>query len=790
MDPSSSRGAETNPAKKFALPSADSIDAMMKEFSVPDGTPAIFKQWQKDKAKSLKSSSSSVLALDDSRSNSGNSGGGVSTSASAVSIFSEESNHAFLRHEVSQDSKFASQVDDDFWPEEEEPPAPEFKAPKETHNNTNWVKKRFRYMVRGDNKKRPKSQIMEEADEFDLTEYPRRVLIAKHIHRPRWGNKPLPPNLSPFTYEFYVYNSIKHLLNDLKNMPERDRTLFTVAEENGAVMVYLDLEIPMNRVDAAVHGTSSLALFGYCIALVKTVLSMILEMNLSCWSDSYLIYESSDATKWSAHAHIPLPFRAIGSLRESMARVKDTFAKLFEAGIPAFRPLFYLDQNKTGAFEWKTVVDMKVFTKKRNFRLPLNTKVAKNAYLKSVNNKLPNWNRFPSAPCSVDLNNFENSITAGMILARNSRAFWNPMTVKYAPLLQNKSSMDAKPSDFRCLPPTGSVNSMSSELRKLYALGNTWPDQETKPVRDRVSKALESFFKHMYDEDWEEMIRPVLGSEDSTKAQLRSVVKNLYTAFEKSPRFMAIFLMLLLQVYRPGAGLDQKLVETAFAIDTVRSVAQMIYMELFRNNNPIKAFSTLLAFYGHVDLALSKTCSEEQGKMRQEFIKSLSNDFIENYLKVFVMKNAYTRLHLMDTFVLNNICRYLLLCSGYYVHCMSVPMGYGHVSLHVLPHTPLGYKPTELSKMYAFVFKTAFTMEGKEDAPPVFRIACRSSYGFKGLPQEPMPFIVHGMHYSEDLLETIKRIRATQLGSETDTADGPRAMFAIVNMHNREPASK
>jgi hypothetical protein len=544
-----------------------------------------------------------------------------------------------------------------------------------------------------------------------------------------------------------------------------------------AVFLYLDLEIPLSRVEASVHGSSSLALFGYCVGMVRAVISLVLELNTSCWADSYLIYESTDATKWSAHVHVPLPFRVIGAVRETMARVKDLIAKLFDAHVPAMRPMFYLDQNKTGAFEWKCVVDMKVFTKKRNFRLPLNTKVEKNAHLKCANDKLPGWNRHPSAPCSVDASNFEDMVSAGMILARNSRAFWNPVTVKYAPLLKNRATMEPKPSDFRCLPPTGYVSSVAAELRKLYASGDGWPDQDACSAEQRVVGALHSFVSHMFEDDWESMTRPVLSSTDPATEVQRSLVKTLYASMQKSPRVAAITLMLLLQVYRPGGGLDQKIADSSYTLAVVRGMAEMIHAEIFQKNSPIQAFSLLFSFHSRVDSAFSRTCSPDQAKLRQEFFKELRDDFIERFLRGQVMKNAYNRTHLTDVFVLNNVCRYLLICSGFYVHCMSVPASCTSPSLDVLPHRPLSYKRGQLDLVYEFVFKTSFQLEGKQDAPSVSRMTARVC----GQAQ----FVVHRLHYSEDLVDTIARIRATQIASaeEASAERGPNAMFKIVRVN-------
>jgi hypothetical protein len=266
-NPAKTSSSPSNTVKRFAIPGADTVDDMMKEFSVSDSSlvPAGFHEWRKTfgstaappKRKLASSLSSSALTFEDSRS--------ASNGTAAVFCSSEESNHPFMRSDVSQDAKFADQ-DRDGCEEEEEmirdvqalTSSPSSVAATKSGsqqrqrglpvvsqaavapNGGTWVKKRFRYMVEGKNKsghKRAEGQVMESAPEFDLEEYPTRVLIAEHIRRPKWGNKPFPPGLSPFTYQFIIYRSVKHVIQDLKNLPDKNRTLFTVAEENGYVLL-------------------------------------------------------------------------------------------------------------------------------------------------------------------------------------------------------------------------------------------------------------------------------------------------------------------------------------------------------------------------------------------------------------------------------------------------------------------------------------------------------------------------------------------------------------------------
>lgn len=229
---------------------------------------------------------SGKIPAEDSRSDSGSSMPGI--------IRSEESRLDFMRHSVDQDSRLGAHNDEDFLdvfgdeydPAKEEEEMLQFKKDIENATATdnlsqnNGGKKRFRFMVPGP--KRSDSQVMESAEEWNINAYPRRVLIADHVKRFFSKKRPVPVDkrtgkpLKGDYYEFLIYSSVYRVIEDLQKLPLKNKTLFVVAEENGSVMTFLDLEIPTKWLDQKRHGTSLRNHFGYCIAVVRSILSSIL----------------------------------------------------------------------------------------------------------------------------------------------------------------------------------------------------------------------------------------------------------------------------------------------------------------------------------------------------------------------------------------------------------------------------------------------------------------------------------------------------------------------------------
>jgi hypothetical protein len=217
---------------------------------------------------------------------------------------------------------------------------------------------------------------------------------------------------------------------------------------------------------------------------------------------------------------------------------------------------------------------------------------------------------------------------------------------------------------------------------------------------------------------------------------------------------MAIALLLMTQVYRPGIGFDQELLPGSYTLNSVRILTETIHTHLVQTPNPMAAFSVVFSFYDSLDLALSRTSSIGQFPLRREFLRELCKDFIENSLKKKIMQNTYDRLHLLDPFVLMSIVRHLFLCSGYYLHTMQIPAGAAGArpSASFLPLRLSEYSRQDLDNMYEYVVKTCFILEKKQNAVSIVNRMLRRVSLNDGSVED---FVVHSRR-GHDLVKSLE----------------------------------
>lgn len=709
------------------------------------------------------------------------------------------------------------------------PKRPRQQPQKRTRKELFQGKLKFLFMVRGDpTKKRSESQVMELADEYNLDTHPRRVLIATHVARYFNKNRPPPVDksgkpLSPYTYQFFIYSSIGHVLKDLMNLPAASRTLFAVVEENGPVFMYLDLELPLAWRKAERHGNSMRNFFGYCIALVRAIMSLLLGINMCCISDSYILFESQDATKWSAHVHIGWPFRSIASLRSMFALVRERLWEMFESGVEAVRPVFYYFENpKTQTSEWKCAIDLGVYTKKRNFRLPECTKCDKNAFLRNTNFALPRWNRIGESPCAVNLANPAHVLSTGLILARNSIGFWNPITVRFAPLLEhaNKqldmSSSDSscpvpQPNDFRCLPDSGVTKTRMDRLRALCN-GN---------IPNAFHERMSEFLQSCYEENWMALVRPFCTGEpnddivggnisvpaddatNATAATFGRVLQSAHAFCSQSPLNMTTFLLVWAHLYRPGLGIDQKIAHTEhFAVRLIVFFATKISTAV-TNRNHSAACTSVFALLTMTETHLSATCTTEMQAKKKEFLVSLQNDFIKNFLVRSVLNNTYNADQLLDVFVLFSLIPSVVLCSGFHVLSMQrdepaaaaaaattatvVEQGW------ILPSTLTEYSAETRFSSYERCFKAVLRREGKQQAT---RVSCINTVRIKEDETAVISLYNHRKHqYRYDPVDVIipqlrKRLRLEDRATVSSALKASRSASPKVNEEEEQSSSE
>lgn len=615
----------------------------------------------------------------------------------------------------------------------------------------------FRFMV--DGPKRAKTQVVELSEKYSERLYPRRVLLADHVKRWFPRGKPAPVDksgkpLPPYTYRFILYDSVRSVIKDLLNLPPADRTLFAVIEESGAVFAYFDLEIPSKQIDSRVHGSSMLNYFGYCFAVARSLLSQILGTNLCCWSDSPILFESEDVSKWSAHLHIGWPFRNIAALRSIMGTFKDRLWEMFHAGVTSVIPLFYLSTDKvSGESTVKCAIDLGVFTKKRNFRLPECTKREKDAFLRCANTKLPRWNRPGETPCAVV--SIEQKvrippdqyalISTGFILARNSYAFWNPITIRFSDVLEQHEKAEANhnihfpvlhPKDVRCLPDNGLIKTCSLKIHKLLEDHGIerWSDKLTTAELDLIITVnFEAVFQAYYEQSWIELVG-VFRNNTSIKPAISECIHQLYALCRQSPTHLVVSLLCWTQLYRPGLGLDQESVR-GFKKKGGPPVLKLVHHHASRiadailRDTPVFAWSHVYALFFQNETTLSGTNTEAGIPARTEFLKSVGQDFLANYLTKRVFSNAYMRSHLLDPFVLFSLAPAVILASGYHIHSMQRITSSEQEGLdQELWFLPASYPIVDtqphklLIKSYDHTFLSVLKREGKHTAPRVAQI--------------------------------------------------------------------
>lgn len=450
--------------------------------------------------------------------------------------------------------------------------------------------------------------------------------------------------------------------------------------------------------------------------------------------------------------------RSIASLRALMAMLKIRVWELFDAGVDSVKPLFYYFEDEiTGKPDWKCAIDLGVFTKKRNFRLPNCTKCTKNAFLHNTNDKVPQWNREGKSPCAVKISDQVLLLSTGFILGRNSIGFWNPITIRYTPLLSSISNrseasnqMVSKPNDFRCLPDTGSVIAHCSRLHKEYDRGVSWPEgMKNEDIILLIDTLLDSFLRNYYDESWIELIRP-FSADLSTP--FGDCIKKLYATCKQSPRHLVTYVLCWAQLYRPGLGLNQKAsAGKGFVLQLAHLYTNLIMTAVSRAD-PIASFNAVFGLFSKNEQTLSETCSASMAPLKRDFLNNLAKTFIDNYVSTYVLPNAYNTQHLLDVFVLFHMCRNLLLCTGF--HVLSMERDSDNNSW-ILPNTlPVGDK--SLIRIFEYCFKTSLKHECKHEAPK------RSAINTLRISEnESIALNVYAKsQYKEDLLEgLIPRLR-------------------------------
>lgn len=514
----------------------------------------------------------------------------------------------------------------------------------------NFATQKFPYQVPGES--RNASEVMVKSKYHDVSEYQLRVCVAinyktSNPYRPDGSKNPK----TKYSYRIYARPSVilLKLLQERLNPSSELRHAFVVVDEDEPIFRFGDYDLPAECIDPAVHGKNLMDLVGYATAVNRLLESQIMAVNLLCFGDGYVPFVSTENEKWSAHLHMTFPYNTRVTLATVMKQCADRIEEAYRDGLKSAKPLIYKQINKAGKEELAHVADKKIFTKKRNFRMPYATKADKTASLVPTNS-LPLWNRPASYMCASDAT-FEG-LSACMITCRTSIEMWNPNNMRNAHLLEaargtatKNAQLDAVSfqSDFRCLPVTGNSANYTKKIlydvkdgacppviltEKYLKTDSNTGKYEWRTLRDRidgvVDECIEWVFKLLYSDSWLETKRNALlhGGEE------QAMVEGIAELCRKSPLHTQAFLALLPHVYQPGKPLDQPFMNSPdpaldVVIDAASSIADAFQPIKKTEAKLVAAWRDVWEFRAHVELSYSNTCTDAQRSARKAYLKDL-----------------------------------------------------------------------------------------------------------------------------------------------------------------------
>ena len=589
----------------------------------------------------------------------------ASSSSSSIGagaqVFSEESMGADYRHDVEEDAQMSdsrgvTSAEDSIMTDG----APH---PHQVHGDRDsFVRQTFKFAAEdspGGGKKgsngpayhhteRTKHNTMELSDYYDKTVYPKRVCIAENYRfnfrvttNPATGRQEVQRRDAkgrdyPETlYKYHIYPRPSAFLTKVASESEETRYAFTIVEEGEPVFAYFDFDMGPEHRKPELHGDSMINLLGYSMAIVRMLLSQVLCINVLCMGDGFVVYESEQREKWSAHVHVGWPFEERISLHDVMAKVSARLSEVHADGVKAVAPMFYTryDKNAKKDAEMCTI-DKTVYTKKRNFRVPYAKKAKEGSTVLKPTRTVTLWNRPQDAEmCASDA--LYRGLSACMVLCRNSFEFWNTHTVRKREVLPPRGDATLLPQDFQCLPVTGKVQTYKQLLTELASKENCGLDQDERPpavvwggkntslpVDTRIEGYLDKLFRLLYDESWPDAVR--LGQ--SKGGEHQRVVTALYRTCRRSPLHTQAVLVLVPQVYKTGMNLLQTFPRSNVpTFDKVVEYARLIG-DVFAGSRPCsEAFEHLWEFRTMVELAYSNTSTVAQRAKRADYLHKLGS---------------------------------------------------------------------------------------------------------------------------------------------------------------------
>lgn len=488
---------------------------------------------------------------------------------------------------------------------------------------------------------RDEKKIASLAHEYDRVLYPNRVLIAAHTSDGK-------------AYCYFIYDGWESVAREILHGREPwSQNLFANAEENEPIFCYFDCDAPLHKLTA--HGNRPLTLFGYNIATLRFLLSEVVGVNVCRWGDSYVVYEAHSDSKWSAHVHVGWLFHDIANLKDVMDEVHRRLLEVQEQNPEgATRALYYwetrMSKNGHCLDGWRSIVDKTVYSKGRNMRMlgchKNRADGSKGVALTMGNQKVLQWFGAPNPAVfrlsgdgqevgmSCDL------IRSGMLLARLSGPFWNPVTVANWP------------DTLRCYRPLP-----TREDSKRRVTGGMLELSTTDGM-------LETFMQGFYRESWQELKRNLP----------HDILAELYTFASESPQHVEALLKLWTHAYCPGIGIDQK--SWSFVDDSTTDVCLIrrlvdlarVLINHVERNDPIELFRAMLKFHGLIDLTCSRTSDPTDA--RRHYIIDLQTDFISQLLCPLIADGLYQR-EMLDILFMHHLCNRLLACSGYPIFSMQ-----------------------------------------------------------------------------------------------------------------------
>jgi hypothetical protein len=589
---------------------------------------------------------------------------------------------------------------------------------------SDWVHPlQFRYLTAGDNSRRTQlyqraeRHVVELADEFNLETYPKRILLARQKRKGPGAathDKQGQP-LSPYNYDFLLYPNIGSFLSEFHRTTQNEHTHYACVEEDQVCYLYIDFELPFKNRELAVHGTGMLALLGYSLSMVRALLAQVLGVQqLAAWGDSFLVYDASVPNdKWSAHVHVAWPFVNIAALREAMEKVADRLKEMDKLDLPCVKPLFYSREMKASRVAMKTntnstptterwcAVDLRVWTKLRNFRLPRNQKVDKRNWLY----ELDIWKR-PLLQGGPLLTDMHHHLSAGMILARNSYSIFSLQSIKdpevgrRLPEMQWQERVELPVHTgrdfFRCLPMSGQMHELRKWMQPLFAVGSG-------TFSGKPGDAFIRYVQVVYDSDWQEWIG----------RHAEPQCKQLFAVCSQSPHSLGTALLLLGEWLVPGLPLEKQYQHDskgkgADMLTDIASVTRTI--EAKRHSDPLLCFRIWWQVVLRAEKYHTQQADEAQRSRKAVEAQALYDDFHAVLLRDLLEQSAYNRTILANSLFLSKLAHMLLLCSDLHCYEFTSPEA-------SLPRVALDTMPLDVRKrVYRYAFESSM---GPQQYPAV-----------------------------------------------------------------------